>query len=80
MKVQTQSCLEQGMDGFGDLKSEEGMKIVVQTERGTYEDTHFARAEQKRFGKVNYTWTVHINKINMSSPANGSLLKMNNIF
>ena len=41
VEMQTQSCLEEGMDGFGDLKSEEGMKIVVQTERGNYEDTHF---------------------------------------
>lgn len=54
-KCKLTSCLEQGMDGFSDLQSEEGVKIVVQTERGTYEDTHFARAEQKRFGKVNYT-------------------------
>lgn len=37
-------------------------------------------AERKYFSKVNYTYTVHINRINMDSPTNDSLLKMNNIF
>lgn len=65
--------LEQGMCGLGDLKSEEGMKSG--SNRGSYEDPHLSRAEHKHFSKVNYTQTVHINKINMLSPTNDSLLK-----
>lgn len=39
-----------------------------------------SRAEHKHFGEVNYTCTIHINKINMFSPSNKSLFKVNNIF
>lgn len=66
--------------GFGDLKREEDMKIVFEQKEAAMKKPVLSRAEHKHFGKVNYTCAVHINKINMFSPANDSLLKMNNIF
>lgn len=80
VEMQTQSCLEQKMVGFGDLKREDYMKIVFEQIEGAMKKPILSRAEHKHFGKVNYTCTVHINKINMFPPANDSLLKMNNIF
>ena len=65
---------------FGDRKRDEDMKVMFEQEEGAIKKPILSRAEHKHLGKVNYTCTVHINKINMFSLANDSLLKMNNIF
>ena len=66
--------------GFGDPKGEEGMEWESKQKEGAVRIPILSRAEHKHFSRVNYTCTVHINKINTFSPANDSLLKMNNIF
>ena len=51
------------------------MKVMFEQEEGAIKKPILSRAEHKHLGKVNYTCTVHINKINMFSLANDSLLK-----
>lgn len=60
---------------FGDRKRDEDMKVMFEQEEGAIKKPILSRAEHKHLGKVNYTCTVHINKINMFSLANDSLLK-----
>ena len=50
VEMQTQSCLEQKMVGFGDLKREDDMKIVFEQKEGAMKKPILSRAEHKHFG------------------------------